>query len=92
MLSTSFDKLGRSISFPIVSPNLDVTFEFCLVVASWVSFISSERSVLAMDINSVNKVSFVAVTIDAVVTSTSNVGLEESFESLTVVESVLDTV
>lgn len=45
-----------------------------------------------MDINSVNKVSFVEVTIDAVVTSTSNAGLEESFESLTVVESVLDTV
>lgn len=89
---SEFDKLGRSISFSIKSPNLDVTFEFCLSIASWVSFISSERSVLAMDINSVNKVSLVEVTIDAVVTSTSNVGLEESFESITVVESVFDTV
>lgn len=45
-----------------------------------------------MDINSVSKVSFVVVIVEPVVTSTSNIGLEELFESPTVVESVFETV
>lgn len=88
----SSDKLGRSISFSINFPTLDVTFKFSPGITDSVSFISSERSVLAMDISSVNKVSSVEVIMDFVVTSTSDWGLDESLESPTVSESVLETV
>lgn len=83
---TTFDKFGLSTSFS----KLDVSFKFCPVVIC--SFISSEKSVLAMDINSVNKVSLVEVIVDEVVTSTSNWGVVELFESPTVVESVFEIV
>lgn len=55
------------------------------------SFIPSVNSVLAMDINSVSKVSLVDVVVDTVVTSTSN-NLEEPVGSPIVVESVPETV
>lgn len=86
VLSCTFDKFGLSISFS----KLDVSFKFCPAIIC--SFISSEKSVLAMDINSVNKVSLVEVIVDEVVISTSNWGVVELFESPTVVESVFEIV
>lgn len=77
---------GLSISFS----KLDVSFKFCPAVIR--SFISSEKSVFAMDINSVNKVSLVEVIVDEVIISTSNWGVVEPFESPTVVESVFEIV
>lgn len=83
----TFDKFGLSTSFS----KLNVSFKFCPVVICC-SFISSEKSVLAMDINSVSKVSLVEVIVDEVVISTSNWGVVELFESPTVVESVFEIV
>lgn len=68
---------------------LEVLFEFETGTDSSESLASSERSVLAMDINSVSKVSLVEVTVETVVVSTSNGRFEESFEP--VLETVCES-